>query len=264
MPRGPLEFSQSTGWRWAALMSVLWLGAATLVMARIRADGSHRRALRSAVKLHVVLCLLAGTLVTAAPVGLATARSLLPGGTPRFDRSDWHALLDFAPPDWLLEAVLAVIGALLVASTAFLAWVVWGNRAKFHRERGRRRRDVRYGHGAETAAETEQVHEALRRARGALADSDDARRAIIAAYAAMEDALVTQGVSRRPTQTPTEVVRAALAAGILTSTDSAARLLEVFHTARFSSVPMNAAAVATADSALGELQQDLLHPTGGS
>ena len=261
MPSGPLDFSHASGWGWAAVMSLLWLGAATLVTARTRPDGSHRGAFRSALTLHVVLCLIAAALTIAAPVGLGAARSI-GSGAPRLDRSDWRDVFGFSLPDWLLEAVLAVIAVLLIASTAFLAWAVWGNRHVFFRERGRRHRETRYGHGADVAAEAQRVYEALHRARRALAGDDDARQAIIAAYAAMEDAVVSQGVLRRPTQTPTEVIRAALAAGILTAADSAARLLEVFHTARFSSAPVDAAHVATADSALAELQQDLLQRTG--
>jgi hypothetical protein len=244
------------------MMSALWVGVATLVTARTRPDGSYRRAIRDALKLHLVLCLAAAALVTMTPVGLATARSLAPGASG-IDRSDVQRFFGFMVPDWVLWVMLGIVGTLVAASAAFLGWALWENREAFRRDRGRRRREARYGHGAEVAAETGRVHEALGRARRALASGDDARQAIIAAYAAMEEALVSQGLLRRTAQTPTEVIQEAMAAGILTSTESAGRLLEVFHTARFSTVHLDEGAVATADSALAELQQDLLQRTGG-
>ena len=252
--RDPIDLTRARGWVQAVAMSLLWLAAATSVIARTRADASLVRALRTAVKIHLALCLLAALAL------LRQGEFDAPGGVPAAGREvlGLQGMLDGLPTvDWLLPAIVAVLLVVLTASALFLASALWANRDRFFRERGPLSKEARFGRGARVSAEAEVVQDVLLRARRALRTDDDARRAVIAAYAAMEDALVSRGVDRRPTETPTEVIVDALATGVLVSRDAATRLLDVFHTARFSSVPLGTGAVDDVDSALATLQQDL-------
>lgn len=249
----PVDLSGPKGWVQAVAMSLAWLAAATSVIARSRADASRLRALRTAVKIHLALSLLAAFYLLQkgdfAPPGEVSETA---GGL------GLQGMLDGLPTvDWLLPVIVAVLLVVLTASALFLASALWANRDRFFRERGPLSKEPRFGRGALVSAEAEVVQDVLLRARRALRTDDDARRAVIAAYAAMEDALVSRGVDRRPTETPTEVIVDALATGVLVSRDAATRLLDVFHTARFSSVALGTGAVDDVDSALATLQQDL-------
>ncbi|MFJ3207804.1 DUF4129 domain-containing protein [Streptomyces flaveolus] len=80
---------------------------------------------------------------------------------------------------------------------------------------------------------------AVRSGRRALADAGDARAAVIACYAAMEDALVASGVQRHASDSPADLLTRAAAAGLAPS-PAAPRLTALFREARFSSHPMGA------------------------
>jgi Domain of unknown function (DUF4129) len=92
--------------------------------------------------------------------------------------------------------------------------------------------------------------------RTALADLTEARLAIIACYAAMEDSLARAGTARAAAETPDELLSRASAAGLL-SGGAPARLTELFYEARFSAHPMPSAARDAAISALDTIQADL-------
>ncbi len=254
--RDPIDLTRARGWVQAVAMSLLWLAAATSVIARTRADASLVRALRTAVKIHLALCLLAALALLRQ--GEFDAPGEVPDPAAGREVLGLQGMLDGLPTvDWLLPVIVAVLLVVLTTSALFLANALWANRDRFFRERGPLSKEARFGRGARVSAEAEVVQDVLLRARRALRTDDDARRAVIAAYAAMEDALVSRGVDRRPTETPTEVIVDALATGVLVSRDAATRLLDVFHTARFSSVPLGTGAVDDVDSALATLQQDL-------
>lgn len=254
----PVDFTdRSQLWaQWALVlaMSVAWVAVATLVIARSRPDGDHRRALRTALKIHFVL---SAVVVTGLASGLGELPSLPGGspGTPDLSGLEWR--WGAGNVRWLMVLALISMGVLLVGSFFFLLAVLWANHDRFFRERGQLIQRRRYGRGPVRSAEPEEVAEALREARRALHGTDDARGAVIAAYAAMESSLITRGTPRRPTDTPSEVVRAAVATGVLVSTDAAQTLLTVFHTARFSSAALETDAIAAADDALATLQRDL-------
>lgn len=93
---------------------------------------------------------------------------------------------------------------------------------------------------------------AVRSGRRALADTGDARAAVIACYAAMEDALVASGVQRRASDSPADLLTRAAGAGLAPS-PAAPRLTALFREARYSSHPMGARHRDAAADALEEI-----------
>jgi hypothetical protein len=121
----------------------------------------------------------------------------------------------------------------------------------------------RRGAGApvEPAAEDEedQLREVVESGRSALRLLDDARAAIIACYAAMEQALARAGAARAAADTPYELLLRAADRGLI-RTDAATRLTTLFYEARFSSHPMPPARRDDAQQALNELAASLGEP----
>ena len=107
-----------------------------------------------------------------------------------------------------------------------------------------------------TAADVRRVVAA---GRAALAEIDAPRAAVIRAYAAMEQALRDVGVERRLADTPTDLLRRAEAAGLLSDTGSAAArdLSRLFQRARFSRRPLPPDARWQASAALERLEAEL-------
>ncbi|MET9493794.1 DUF4129 domain-containing protein [Streptomyces sp. NPDC006552] len=97
---------------------------------------------------------------------------------------------------------------------------------------------------------------ALGPARRALADGGDARAAVIACYAAMEEALAVSGVGRRPSDSPAEFLTRAARGGLVTG-PAAPRLTALFREARYSSHPMAETQRAAAAEALEEIAAQL-------
>ncbi|MFC8387729.1 DUF4129 domain-containing protein [Streptomyces sp. NPDC057238] len=93
---------------------------------------------------------------------------------------------------------------------------------------------------------------AVHSGRRALADTGDARAAVIACYAAMEDALVASGVQRRASDSPSDLLTRAAGAG-LAPTPAAPRLTALFREARYSSHPMDGSHREAAADALEEI-----------
>jgi len=96
------------------------------------------------------------------------------------------------------------------------------------------------------------LREAVTSGRAALRLLDDARAAIIACYAAMEQSLAEAGAVRSAADTPDELLARATATGIVRG-DAAARLTRLFYEARFSSHPLNRSERDEAAAALEEL-----------
>jgi hypothetical protein len=170
------------------------------------------------------------------------------------DHVGWNLWFDFGGARWLLGATVAVV---VVTGIVLLARVLWSIRFGVRR---RGREPVwrpRFGRGAHESATPEEVREAVLRARRALLSADDAGRAIIAAYAAMERSVAGHGVDRRPTQTPAEFLHEALDGGVLHDRAAATRLLRLFERARFSHEPLPGDAVLVAGDALDALQADV-------
>ncbi|MEU4981593.1 DUF4129 domain-containing protein [Streptomyces sp. NPDC021969] len=88
--------------------------------------------------------------------------------------------------------------------------------------------------------------------RRALAGTDDARAAVIACYAAMEDALAASGVPRHASDSPADLLTRAAGAGF-TPGPAAPRLTALFREARYSSHPMDGSHRKAAADALEEI-----------
>ncbi|MFG3213002.1 DUF4129 domain-containing protein [Streptomyces tendae] len=94
---------------------------------------------------------------------------------------------------------------------------------------------------------------AVHSGRRALAGTgDDARAAVIACYAAMEDALAASGVPRHASDSPADLLSRAAGAGFAPGS-AAPRLTALFREARYSSHPMDASHRAAAADALEEI-----------
>jgi Domain of unknown function (DUF4129) len=116
-----------------------------------------------------------------------------------------------------------------------------------------------------TEDEEDQLREVVESGRSALRLVDDARAAIIACYAAMEQALARAGAARAAADTPYELLLQAADRDLI-RTDAATRLTTLFYEARFSSHPMPPARRDDAQQALNELAASLAErePTAGS
>ena len=87
---------------------------------------------------------------------------------------------------------------------------------------------------------------------------DDERTAILAAYRAMESQLAAAGAVRRPSDTPTDYLRRAVATAHV-SRGAAGRLTDLFREARFSTHPMPPGSRDDAARALARVAADLTH-----
>lgn len=89
----------------------------------------------------------------------------------------------------------------------------------------------------EAGIEDEALADALAAGRSAL-EGDDARAAIIACYAAMEDSLAGAGVARELSDSPTDLLRRATARDAL-DRSAAKTLTDLFREARYSTHPLH-------------------------
>jgi Domain of unknown function (DUF4129) len=105
----------------------------------------------------------------------------------------------------------------------------------------------------------EQLREAVESGQSALDLLDDARAAIIACYAAMEQTLARAGTARATADTPDELLARAAGQGLI-RTGAAARLTALFYEARFSSHPIPPARRDAAHQALAEVAASLADP----
>ncbi|MDQ0401619.1 DUF4129 domain-containing protein [Streptomyces sp. NPDC000349] len=99
---------------------------------------------------------------------------------------------------------------------------------------------------------------AVHSGRRALADTGDARAAVIACYAAMEDALVASGLRRHASDSPADLLTRASDAGLAPG-PAAPRLTTLFREARYSSHPMGPSHREAAADALEEIASLLQH-----
>ncbi len=250
---------------WEVLPVVLaaigaWILAATLVFARSTALG-FGRSFRRALLINV---LLVGFTVLLFVRTSWLARGFGSRGYPRAEDLEdrWSLQLDVPVlrhlPIVLLALLALVLAAALVTGLGLLVW--WLLPDGMRRDWRVRAMGVGLvGLGRRVSASPETALRTIERVRDALHTGDEPRRAIIAAYAAMEHAVQAQGVERRATQTPAEFLLRALADDLIQHRDAAEQLLDLFELARFSTLPLPADAVAVADRALGVLEADLHH-----
>src|SRR5680860_1161507 len=126
---------------------------------------------------------------------------------------------------------------------------------------------VRVGVGAVQDGERElggRLRRGVAEARRFLAEIAGPSDAVIAAWLALEDAASASGVRRAPSQTPTEFTLAVLDR-TNADPDATAELLALYHRARFSGHPIEAADVARASRCFGRLAAswDALAAAGG-
>ncbi len=108
----------------------------------------------------------------------------------------------------------------------------------------------------EDVVSAEELRAAVAEGRAALAAVDDARAAIIACYAAMEQSLAERGTARGAADTPGELLDRAVAAGTVRG-PAARRLTALFYEARFSSHPLRSGQREQASTALDALAAEL-------
>ncbi|MFE5813028.1 DUF4129 domain-containing protein [Streptomyces sp. NPDC056479] len=156
---------------------------------------------------------------------------------------------EWALPPYLLLGLLAAVVVVIIAVAVVPRLRRHGLRVPPHLD------------PAGAAAEAEDallLLYAVRSGRRALVDAGDPRAAVIACYAAMEDALAASGVRRRASDSPADLLTRAVDAG-LAPTPAAPRLTALFREARYSSHPMDAAhreAAAEALETIASLLQD--------
>jgi hypothetical protein len=121
--------------------------------------------------------------------------------------------------DWLTVAVVAALTAIIGLTLL------------------RRRRPIDEIDDATQAALARDVAEVLDDAIERLRRETDARRAVIAAYAAMEDVFARHRLPRRPSEAPLEFLARALEH--VSSTGPASRLTDLFERAMFSTEPFD-------------------------
>jgi hypothetical protein len=110
--------------------------------------------------------------------------------------------------------------------------------------------------------EQERLADAVDRGRRALLEGTDARAAVIACYAAMEESLAESGVIRRASDSPQELLERAVAGG-LPSGAAAVALTALFREARYSTHPMDGSHRDRAEAALADIAEGLrLRATG--
>lgn len=97
--------------------------------------------------------------------------------------------------------------------------------------------------------------EAVNAGRLAL-QGDDSRSAVIACYAAMESSLADNGLGRHLSDSPTDLLDRAAAAGLLDGPAPAA-LADLFREARYSTHPMGPGHLRQARAALDEIGETL-------
>jgi Domain of unknown function (DUF4129) len=169
-----------------------------------------------------------------------------PGHVPR----SAHVLGDRIVIIILLGLIAAVLIYLIVRFIAAYrgTWTGWRRHADAVAI------DASPDHGDEA-----QLREAIESGQSALDRLDDARAAIIACYAAMEQTLARAGTARATADTPDELLARAAGQGLI-RTAAAARLTALFYEARFSSHPMPPARRDAARQALAEVAASLADP----
>lgn len=143
---------------------------------------------------------------------------------------------------WFLLTVLIVIGVLLMVFMVVVA-------IRLLRKIPAVSPSAAAAPIAQSQAEDEALADALLAGRSALA-GDDARAAIIACYAAMEESLELVGVLRERSDSPSDLLRRAMIRDLPGTGTHAQTLTDLFREARFSTHPMSAQQLESARNAL--------------
>jgi uncharacterized protein DUF4129 len=174
---------------------------------------------------------------------LPTLAGLLGGANGRLQNAHRHATASTGADVMWISLLLA--GLIIVL---FVGWFFWGGTK---RPAGREH---------ESAAPHVAVVEALEESMDALRAITDPRRAIIAAYSAMERAMSRAGMARRPAEAPTEFLARVLRSALDVSLD-ARRLTYLFEVAKFSDHGVDETMRADALSALARIRDQVAAAT---
>jgi hypothetical protein len=161
-------------------------------------------------------------------------------------------------PGWIgtvLTGVSVLAALAVLAVIVFAAWVLLRSLS--------RRRAAPAGGDDFTAldGEQERLAEAVDSGRRALLDGADARAAVIACYAAMEESLAASGVARHRSDSPQDLLERAVGTG-LTAAAAATALTDLFREARYSTHPMDDSHRRRAAEALADIAAGLSAHTG--
>jgi len=138
-----------------------------------------------------------------------------------------------------------VLWVSLVLAAAAVGWYLWW---RAHREMPPLRET---GRGI-----AEEVADTICDAIDDLESEPDSRRAVIAAYARMENVLARNGLRRKPSETPTEYLRRILL-GLTTRVEAVRRLTALFEQAKFSDHAIDGGMKQEAIDALRAIRDDL-------
>lgn len=141
----------------------------------------------------------------------------------------------------LIRDVLVALLIIAIAAILFTAWL-------------RRRRTPSLGEVPDLSVDEAgaDLARAVESGRAALLELSDARRAIIACYAAMERSLAEAGAERAAAETPGELLGRAVEAGLVPH-PPAQRLTTLFYEARYSTHDMPDSQRAAAEQALTDI-----------
>jgi hypothetical protein len=193
----------------------------------------RRKTIPDLIRLFIVFVLLV-VLFRILPIDLGDGGSS--ESTPAIESSE-GILPQASGTDW---ATLVLVGC----AAAVLGWRMW-----------RTRRSARAGDGLDPAPLALAVADVLDDVIDQLRNEPDARRAVISAYARMEDVFARHGVARRPSETPLEFLARAL--DEVSEPGPAGRLTDMFELAMFSTRPFDRAAQQEAIDALVAVRDDL-------
>ncbi|MFI7382249.1 DUF4129 domain-containing protein [Streptomyces sp. NPDC049813] len=177
------------------------------------------------------------------PPSFAPLPSTDPGGSPADGGDD---------VPWQLYLLLGVVGA----GVAAVLVVFLVRRLRLRWRRGLLTPPLAGPAAADDDEDRALLLSALGPARRALADGGDVRAAVIACYAAMEEALAASGVDRHAADSPAEFLARAARGGLVAG-PAAPRLTALFREARYSSHPMAEAQRLAAADALTEIAAQL-------
>lgn len=167
-------------------------------------------------------------------------RDRLAAVTGRGEEAAAPATDTYSAPFWSWPVGVGL--ALLVGTVAVLVALAVRRSASPPEQRARLPADLRAALGA---------------GRGELAAGDPPRDAVIGCYRAMERSLAGAGTRRSVADTPTDLLEAAVASGLVRS-DAAGTLTDLFRLVRFSDRPVPPGSVQAAVRALDELDAEIV------
>ncbi|TQF02396.1 DUF4129 domain-containing protein [Kitasatospora acidiphila] len=259
---GSAPLGRASGW--VALLGIGWAIVVGTVSRDYRAAVRHLTGLTPrAERLTRTAAWLLPTAAVVLPVAALAAVNAhhRPPPTPRLPQ----AKLPQVPPQGGADhtavgnAIVIVFALLILVLLVLLGRLLLN--ALRNRRRGPRRTRRRGPVPSRALDEQEQLAAAVGSGRQALLGAD-ARAAVIACYAAMEESLAASGVARRIADSPSELLARAVALGTV-PTGAGTALTALFREARYSRHPMGAPELDRARAALDTIARHIGQPAEG-